>query len=1484
MSGVTGRITAGQEVIYSRYPPEKFIGRKWLVDEVEKFCADPDRRHIIIVGEPGSGKSAFIAYLAERWNCPRHFIRVESTGGVTGVSPRAFLISIGAQLYQKYGAQIFDTPDPGRTNVAVGIAKDRATVVGRFINELYTLPFLPVQERDVNVKVALAAGESRVVGEQIGRLVNVAEVLDELDLLNLVLLVPLRRLKEIAPQENVVILIDALDESLVHSGLQIVDVIPQPADAAFPDNLHIVMTSRPGSHLAKFIPQDQLRLDDVKMGYRANNDADVRAYIRAQLSAPPFTGLTDDWKTADLETYLSDLETNSDGNFLYLYHYFKEAVLSVQKGLTHLREVPQPHGLDDIYRVFAVQKIKVSVSLRDWVELYLPLLGALAVIREPIESKLLASFADVDDGYANYVIGELLQFLDTNSEAETNRYQLYHRSFAEYLLDARRNREYPLNEADCHARIVRCYRDRAPSWDSIRWDALTEAYPFHYLPFHLTAAKQSEELLYLLRPNWISAKFLHFGSYASLIADFDLALQTVLNQDPRDYASLCGLLVARQTLQEFMINLPESVLLYWLRLGQADRVLAIVDTMEVGSEQTVRLLNAIINELLVGQRNESRFLVSSTDQVYSLLKRALHLMNTVRGSHYIVKEFETLIHLLQTTAGLSLKQRAELLELAQKFSAKTGEPAVHIVLLGLIVQALAGDPGQRDRANELALQLLQQLPQVSFGADRVLATAYFLPALHRLNPDDLLPTVQSTLKSANDLFASSTFSPSSPLDALITAWAPEKTSHPEEAILVLRALSARCFQQEELKGIGIGSIARTLCGLGKCQEALSLIEQAYTLSGVEGARAVFRAQPELAAADAERTRKWLVDSIEFVKPSFIPDPHHAAFFAGELACALAVAGEWQNALNVLVRFYHENFDKSIQLLQLAGRLLAGDPDQLLYIANRITSLYQGANVRHMADACATAGQALLQVRPGAAEEYIRRAVKLCLGQLPEGTTDELRSLLFTAYLDDRNDERALSTLSLIKDPHHQIFTRWKPVKLLPSSETAVINAYTQALAQMIRSDHNAGQGSVIPTWILPKMVERLAKEQSPITLEFCDLVQTVCADLKGAFEIEAFGAQAVVRARIDRNRGLAQVDDLIEQALADLSSGKTDIHSLGGIYTGLAKLAPLYPEETLARLERLHSGVSAKVPSKFQTDYAFVFASIDPQRAAALVTDQIQGLNAEAAAPSGDLLRFIRMVTEFTGGTPTGLRFDQTHEIRVISQTIFRIGSSDPQAAPGLLQELLEKISAIDDPNDRASSLQILYDHPDQVSPELRRLLRPLLLEKVLALAEALPAFALTYYVMKSAFQFFCGWNDFAAAEQITACLPDESLRGEFANNIEVAKRWTQLSPLSLLEMTYLDFDSENEEAHISRSIFLRKNSILLCRDNQAEETLSYLLQNHVAKKDSSRARQLRAFHLCAVPAWYVGGTALLAGIVEKIETFDEYFKASADLIGRKMG
>jgi hypothetical protein len=534
-----GRITAAAEVIYPRYDPNTLVGRAWLRKEVEQFCKRPDERHLIIVGEPGSGKSSFLAYLAETWNCPRHFIRVDNVGGVTGVSPRAFLVSLGAQLYEKYGPDIFQRPDSEDVDVQAGWTKDEAVVVGRFVDSLFTLPFLPVRKRKVKVKALAATGKSQVIGERIRSLVDVTEAMDELTLLHAAVLNPLLKLHALHPNEIVVVLIDALDEAEQHAGKRITDVIPRATDASFPPNLRLVMTSRPGNHLLKFRPKDLLHFSDSEPGYRdlskdsergyrdlSKSDIekfirqDIAEFIQQRLSQDPFAVVVNTWPVSCRDGFQTKLADAGDGNFLYLYHFFKQAEENIRTGRAKLEDMAIPKDLDDIYRVFAVDKIKADIRLGDWVNLYLPLLGTLAVIREPVGRDLLAGFAGVLVDYADYITSQLKQFLDEHPSPEGFRYRLYHRSFREYLLDSTRNKDYPLDGARYHRQIASYYRGDKKTWQDVEWRSNQRSYALRHLTVHLSEVRAYQELFDLLETkNWYQAQIENDSSGSAFLTD-----------------------------------------------------------------------------------------------------------------------------------------------------------------------------------------------------------------------------------------------------------------------------------------------------------------------------------------------------------------------------------------------------------------------------------------------------------------------------------------------------------------------------------------------------------------------------------------------------------------------------------------------------------------------------------------------------------------------------------------------------------------------------------------------------------------------------------------------------------------------------------------------------------------------------------------------------------------------------------------------------
>jgi hypothetical protein len=637
-----GRITANQDVIYPRYDPTKFVGRGWLVDEVARFRDSHERQHLVIVGEPGSGKSTFIAYLAETWNCPRHFIRADNVAGVTGVDPRAFLISLGAQLCQKYGPEIFEQGESTKTRVIVGLAKDQSEVVGRLIEEMYTLPFLPQPEREVQVQVVAATGRSRVVGEHVKRMINVTLALDELTLLHIAVIQPLNKIQQLYPDERVILFIDALDESLQHPGRGILDVIPSAVDQDFPDNLRLVMTSRPGNYLARFSNEDQLRLDDKEAGYWKETLKDTRDYINKRLSEEFLAAALADMPPKKREAFVGEIEKRSDGNFLYLYYFMNAVSESLKEGDTDLGKIIVPADLNEIYRFFALERIrknpldlihlnvegtvpenlqaqlkviegveKVVVTSKEatiitkdidpvlprlfeltsaanlkisglqtqrgtqlgtWEEKYLPVLGVLAVAFEALSRHQIAGFAGVEVEYVDSIIAQLLQFLDTVNINSSVCYRLYHRDFADYLLNDTRNSDWPLDGPAYNYQIASYYLGKHKTWSEVDWQNVKETYPFQHLTAHLEQAHAPPQDLYaLICESWIRGWEALGRGHAGFLDDIERAWRRAESVPPpiagEDIAMQIKCALCRSSVAALSKNVPPELLALGLQHG-----------------------------------------------------------------------------------------------------------------------------------------------------------------------------------------------------------------------------------------------------------------------------------------------------------------------------------------------------------------------------------------------------------------------------------------------------------------------------------------------------------------------------------------------------------------------------------------------------------------------------------------------------------------------------------------------------------------------------------------------------------------------------------------------------------------------------------------------------------------------------------------------------------------------------------------------------
>lgn len=325
---------------FSSYLNEKrrdFVGRRWLMERVDAWRTSAAReRALLITGDPGAGKSAFIAELVFRnpgGQVLAHHCCIADNRQT--LEPGEFVLSLAASIAGRVPAYADAVEDP------------------------------QIQEI-LNPAAALA---------------NPARALDD------GILAVLGRITPAFP-DNRIILVDALDEALTAGDANIVTLLA-PRLERFPSWLRVVATSR----------REQEVLDRLS-GFRAasieaqqhENLADVDEFVRLRLAEPGLAAQLCDSGRQPEEVQQALREAGA-GNFLYV----KTVLNDIERGLLSFGRLDQlPRGLSGIYRSFFDRKFPEQAggygSARS-------ILEVIVAAREPPPAPLLEQVSGLDPDY-----------------------------------------------------------------------------------------------------------------------------------------------------------------------------------------------------------------------------------------------------------------------------------------------------------------------------------------------------------------------------------------------------------------------------------------------------------------------------------------------------------------------------------------------------------------------------------------------------------------------------------------------------------------------------------------------------------------------------------------------------------------------------------------------------------------------------------------------------------------------------------------------------------------------------------------------------------------------------------------------------------------------------------------------------------------------------------------------------------------------------
>ena len=432
-----------------------FTGRAWLLPKILAWLEQSDERIYLLTGGPGTGKSMIMAWLSGYGPMPAdpeadeqltrfrrvvkasHFCIAESGN----TAPRAMAQNIAQQLRNL---------PPFDEALKTVLAEERQITIIQQVGTVQT--------------------GAEVTGIKAGTL-NLSGFNDEFSF-NLVLRRPLQKLAEQNYQEPIVLLVDALDEALTYSGgPTIVHLLAKDTD--LPRNVRFLASTRDDPRVMKYF-RDAPVCDLVKDS--SLEEDDICQYLSQRLSVEA-NSISPELRSR----VAARLSQKAGGVFLYAVMVLNDLLLRLP-GIPDLENYPLPEGLSGLYHEFLNRELGQDEQL--WYQIFRPLLGLIAVSRAPglTRTQLHAiSGKDVDQPLRTikqYLVGDLPE----------GPFQIFHRSFTEFLLVDDDNLDYPIVAQEMHRLITDYYLQNCSS----NW-LQCDSYGLNHIVEHAFASRLNDQ-------------------------------------------------------------------------------------------------------------------------------------------------------------------------------------------------------------------------------------------------------------------------------------------------------------------------------------------------------------------------------------------------------------------------------------------------------------------------------------------------------------------------------------------------------------------------------------------------------------------------------------------------------------------------------------------------------------------------------------------------------------------------------------------------------------------------------------------------------------------------------------------------------------------------------------------------------------------------------------------------------------------------------
>jgi DNA polymerase III delta prime subunit len=454
---------------YARSRLEGFTGREWLVEKVRAWLGRADAPpFLLILGEPGIGKSAFAAHLWLDHGLPHavHFC-IAGRGGT--IDPLAFVESLHEQLKKNL---------PGFAEAFHRVQEERYAEA----------------RRPIHAEAHVQTGDVAPGGEVIGvKIIQPIRDLPPEGALDFALRRPLQRMAENGVLPRTILLVDALDEARTYfSRPNILDLLARAHD--FPPPVRFILLSRLEPDILgafREMPVEVIHAESEE------NRRDVTAYLhRAWEQDPALRQAVQAWGAEwDADTFAARLGERSEWNFLYL----RGVLPLIARGEVQDPE-KLPAGLDDFYAYL----LRTRIGEKEWREWGADLLETLLAVQEPATLEHLARLLGWEARPTHDRLLRISELLDP-AALKQGRYWRYHWSLAEFVADRQRAGIWWCDLPAAHRRIAHHYLSE---WGGLeqglpglrrRETRRTDAgYGLRHLGAHLLAGGEIETLRRLL--------------------------------------------------------------------------------------------------------------------------------------------------------------------------------------------------------------------------------------------------------------------------------------------------------------------------------------------------------------------------------------------------------------------------------------------------------------------------------------------------------------------------------------------------------------------------------------------------------------------------------------------------------------------------------------------------------------------------------------------------------------------------------------------------------------------------------------------------------------------------------------------------------------------------------------------------------------------------------------------------------------------------